>query len=241
MGGFPVLAAPARAMLLNALPTAGTTRATDGILRIDRNVHNQTSKHSMRITVIVIAFACLGPGLLTAEEPSPSPTPISRHHAPRSGPVRRLNYLERRRESEARAGAAEAKAQAQASRSSAAAAQAQTKAADRAREQAERQLRAEARIETRNQIPRANSDLMSRMGFSQEEIAAQKAREQSATSGAKEATAAPSPPQRQQEQSTPSKAPGAVGDHSTVSPAKADTVAPQKPISVLPTADPDSH
>ena len=195
----------------------------------------------MKITVIVISLACFSPGLLAAEEPSPSPTPIFRHHAPRPGPVRRLNYIERRHESEARAGAAQAKAQAQANRSSAAAAQAQAKAADRARAQAQRQVAAEARIETRNQVPRANSDLMSRMGFSEEEIAAEKAREQSAKSGAKETTDATSQAQRQQEQSTPTSGTGAVGDHPTVPPAKADGVAPQKPTSASPAADPDSH
>ena len=194
----------------------------------------------MKITVIVISLACFSPGLLAAEEPSPSPTPIFRHYAPRPGPVRRLNYFERRHESEARAGAAQAKAQAQANRSSAAAAQAQAKSADRARAQAQRQLAAEARIETRKQIPCANSDLMSRMGFSEEEIAAQKAREQSAKSGAKETTGTTSQAQRPQEQSTPTSGSGAAGEP-TVPPAKADGVAPQKPTSISPAADPDSH
>ena len=195
----------------------------------------------MKITVIVISLACFSPGLLAAEEPSPSPTPIFRHHAPRPGPVRRRNYIERRNESEARAGAAQAKAQAQASRSSDAAAEAQAKAADRARAQAQRQVAAEARNETRKQIPRANSDLMSRMGFSEEEIAAQKAREQSAKSGAKETTGATSQAKRQQEQPATSNGTGVVGDHLTVPPAKTDAVAPQKPTSASSAANPDSH
>jgi hypothetical protein len=194
----------------------------------------------MKITIIVISLACCGPGLLAAEEPSPSPTPIFRHHAPRPGPVRRLNYIERRHESEARAGAAQAKAQAQANRRSAAAAQAQAKTADRARAQAQRQVTAEARVETRNQVPRANSDLMSRMGFSEEEIAAQKAHEQSAKSAVKETPGATSQTQRQQEQSTPISGSRAVGAP-TVPPAKADGVAPQKPTSISPAANPDSH
>lgn len=193
----------------------------------------------MKITVIVISLACFSSGLLAAEEPSPSPTPIFRHYAPRPGPVRRLNYIERRHESEPRTGASQAKAQAQANRRSAKAAQAQAKAADQARVQAQRQAAAEARIETRKQIPRANSDLMSRMGFSEEEIAAQKAREQSAKSGAKE-TKVTSQAQRQQEQSTPIGGSGAVGKP-TVPPGKADGVAPQKPPSISPAADPDSH
>ena len=195
----------------------------------------------MKITVIVISLACFSLGLLAAEESSPSPTPIFRHHAPRPGPVRRLNYVERRHESEVRAGAPQAKAQTQANRRSAAAAEAQAKAADRARTQAKRKVAAEARIETRNQIPRANSDLMSRMGFSEEEIAAQKAREQSAKSGAKGTTDTTSQVQRQQEQVTPPNGTGAVGNHTIVPPAKADGVAPQEPTTISPAADPDSH
>ena len=196
----------------------------------------------MKILVIVISLACFSSGLLAAEEPSPSPTPISRRYTPRSGPVRRLNYFERKHESEARAEAAQAKAQAKANHSSAASAQAQAKAADRARAQAQRQVAAEARIETRNQIPRANSDLMSRMGFSEEEIAAQKAREQSAKSGAKETTDATSQAQRQQAQSTPTNGTGAaVADHPTVPHAKADGIAPRKPTGASPSSDPDSH
>jgi hypothetical protein len=195
----------------------------------------------MKISVIVISLACFSPGLLAAEEPSPSPTPILRHHAPRPGPVRRLNYIERRHEPEARTGAAQAKAQSQANRSSAAAAQAQAKATDRARTQAQHQVAAKARVETRNQIHRANSDLMSRMGFSEEEIAAQKAREQSAKSAAKGTTDTTSQVQRQQEQATPTNGTGAVDNHPTVPPAKGDGVAPQKPTSFSPAADPDSH
>ena len=228
-------------MLLKRSVEGWDQSATDEIRRIDGNVHNSPARQRMKITVIVISLACFGLGLLPAEEPSPSPTPIFRHHAPRSGPVRRMNYIERRHESEARAGAAQAKAQAQANRSSAAAAEAQAKAAERTRAQAQRQVAAEARIETRKQIPRANSDLMSRMGFSEEEIAAQKAREQSAKSGAKETTDAKSQAERQQEQSTPTSGTGVVGAHPTVPHAKADGVAPQKSTSASPAADPDSH
>ena len=165
----------------------------------------------MKILVIVISLACFSPGLLAAEEPSPSPTPISRRYAPRSGPVRRLNYFERKHESEARAG------------------------------EAQRQVAAEARIETKKQIPRANSDLMSRMGFSEDEIAAEKAREQPAKSGAKETTGATSQAQRQQEQPATSNGTGVVGEHLTVPPAKTDAVAPQKPTSASSAANPDSH
>jgi len=194
----------------------------------------------MKTTVIVISLACFSFGLLTAEEPTPSPTPVARRYAPRSGQGRRLNYVERRHESEARTGTAQAKAQAQINRQSAAAAQAQAKAADRSRTQAQRQVAAQARLETRNQVPRANSDLMSRMGFSEEEIAAEKAREQSAKSGAKETIAATSRRQRPQE-STPLSSTGALGDHPNVSSAKAKNAEPQTPASASAAVDPNSH
>jgi hypothetical protein len=174
----------------------------------------------MKTIAIVISLACFSHGLLAAEEPSPSPTPVFRNHVAHPGPLRRLNYIERRRESEARTEAAQARAQAQASRSSAAAAQAQAKAADRARAQAQRQVAAEARVETRNKTPHPTSDVMSRMGFSEQEIAAQKAREHSANPGAKGTTNTTSQAGRQQEQSKPALGSGAVGEHPTPSPAK---------------------
>jgi hypothetical protein len=78
------------------------------------------------------------------------------------------------------------------------------------------------------------------MGFSEEEIAAQEAREQSARSGGKETTGTTSQAQRLQEQSTPPQGTGAVGEP-TVPHAKADGIVPQKPTSASPVADPDSH
>ncbi len=181
----------------------------------------------MKITAIAISLACLSPVLLAAEEPSPSPTPILRSYAPRSGQLRRLNYFERKHESEARGEAAQAKAQARSDRTSAATTQAQAKAADRARNQAQRQVAAEARSETRKEMPRANSDLMSRMGFSEEEIAAQKAREQPVEPAAKETTDATSHAGHQHEPSIPTAGTGAV--------------APQKATNASTVADPDSH
>ena len=195
----------------------------------------------MKIITIVISLSCFSLGLLAGEEPSPSPTPILRHYAPRSGQVRRLNYFERKHESEARAEAAQAKAQAQANRRSDAAAQNQAKAADRTRAQAQRQVAAEERLETRNQVPRANSDLMSRMGFSEEEIAAEKAREQSAKSGTKERKGSTLQAQRQQEQATPTSGTVASGDNPNLAPAKADGLPLQKQTGISPVAGPDSH
>ena len=144
-------------------------------------------EQKMKVIAIVFSLACFSHGVLVAEEPSPSPTPVFRHYAPHSGQERRLNYIERRHDSEARVQAAQAKAQAQANRRSADAARVQVKTASRARAQAQRQVAVEARIEAKNATPRANSELMSRMGFSEQEIAAQKAREQSERPGGKEA------------------------------------------------------
>jgi hypothetical protein len=79
------------------------------------------------------------------------------------------------------------------------------------------------------------------MGFSEEEIAAEKAREQPVKSGAKETTDATSNAQRQHGQSTPTSGTGVVDDPPTVPRAKADGVAAQKPTSASPAADPDSH
>ena len=195
----------------------------------------------MKITAIAISLACLSPGLLAAEEPSPSPTPIFRNYAPHSAQERRLNYFERKHESEARGETAQAKAQARADRTSAAATQAQTKAANRARTQAQRQVATETRSETRKEIPRTNSDLMSRMGFSEEEIAAQKAREQPGTPVAKETTDSTFQTQRPQEQSIPNASIGAPSDHPILPHAKADTGAAQQPVRASPAPDPESH
>lgn len=195
----------------------------------------------MKIIAIVISLACFSHGVLVAEEPSPSPTPDFRRHAPHPGPVRRLNYIERRHESEARVEASEAKAQAQVNRRSADAAQAQSKAASRARTQAQRQVAAETRIEAKNATPHANSELMSRMGFSEQEIAAQKAREQSERPGGKEAKESTLQEARRPETSPPVVETGAADQQSTVSHAKAVGAATQKPTSASSATDPDSH
>lgn len=194
----------------------------------------------MKVIAIVISFACFSLGALEAEEPSPSPTPIFRHSALRPGPLRRSNYIERRRESEARTGAAQAKAQAQANRRSANAAQAQVKEASRTRAQAQRQVAAEARNEARNATPRANSELMSRMGFSETEIAAQKAREEAAKPGAKESNETMSQGEPRQPQPKPATSPGAESDRPALSQTEVDGHPKGKPTSASPTPA-DSH
>ncbi len=152
----------------------------------------------MKVITIVISLACISHGALGDDLATPSPTPVYPNYIGRPGSVRRLERIDRQRalqaESEARA---QARAQAKASRRSTAATKAQAREAARARTQTQRQVAAQNRIEARNETPRSNSDLMTRMGFSGQEIAAQKAREQSAKSGSEETFSATSQAEHQ--------------------------------------------
>jgi len=174
----------------------------------------------------------------TREEAAKNPDLLERDwdNIDRSGSLQRLKYIDRMRalqgaakrnaEGRLRAEAARAEARAQAERRSVVAVQAaQAKAAARAQAQAQVQAAERARLEAESGVglkkgSPPTSALMSRMGFSEKEIAAQKAREHSAKSGAKETTDATSQAGRQQEQSKPAVDSGAVGDHPAPSPAK---------------------
>ena len=187
--------------------------------------------------VFLISLACFSHGALADEDATPTPTPAYLNRLARPGSLRRQEQIERRSALKAQAESrAQTKAQTKADRRTTAAAQSQARAAGRAREQAQRQVAAEARRESANATPHATSDLMSRMGFSEKEIAAQKAREQPAKPGAKETAAASSQAGRQQEQSTPTED---TADQPALSSAR-DAATP-KPASASPTADPDSH
>lgn len=131
----------------------------------------------MKIIAIVIVFACFSGSAWAVDEATPSPTPVILKRHLRPGAQRRQQQVERRPESQDRNAS---RARAKASRRSTAAAEAQAKVAGRAREQARREVEAQARREAANAAPRPTSDLMSRMGFSEQEIATQKAREQPA-------------------------------------------------------------
>jgi membrane protein involved in colicin uptake len=146
----------------------------------------------MKIIAIVIVFACFSGSARAVDEATPSPTPIFLKRHVRPGAQRRQRQVERRPDLQDRN---ESRAQAKASRHSTAAAKAQAKAAGRTREQARREVEAQARREAANAAPRPTSDLMSRMGFSGQEIATQKAREQPAKPEAKE----PAKPKSQHE------------------------------------------
>lgn len=134
----------------------------------------------MKLMGTVILLACLSHGVLADDTPTPTPTPLHPRHAARQGSPRRMEQLYRHRTLDAQSQShATARAQAKANRLSTASGQSQAKAATNAREQAQHQVDAEARRESARAIPQATPDLMRRMGFSEQEIAAQKALEDS--------------------------------------------------------------
>jgi hypothetical protein len=190
----------------------------------------------MKITAILVLLACLSPVALADDLATPSPTPVYIHPFTRRAAVRRAEQIDRRRirqaETESRS---QTRASAQASRHSASASLAQAREAARAREQAEREVAIQNRVEAARANSQPTSDLMSRMGFSEKEIAMQKAREQSAKSGAKEAD----PPGAQTQFQQPSQSVSGTGipEHHP-SPSNATAVdAAQKPGSASAAAD----
>jgi hypothetical protein len=100
---------------------------------------------------------------------------------------------------------------------------------------------AEARIQAKNATPHPNSELMSRMGFSEQEIAAQKAREQPVRAGDTETKESTSQAARRLEESVPAAETRSADQQSSVSHAKADGAAARKPTGASSAADPDSH
>ena len=179
----------------------------------------------MNVIAIVILLACFCRGALADDQATPSPTPVYLSRLARPGTLRRQEEIERRRVLEA---------QAKADRRSAVDAQAEARTAARVREQAQRQVEAEERALAANATPHATSDLMSRMGFSAPEIAAQKAREQSRKPEAKKTTDVTSHAGRQSEQSRPAVNSGTPEDHLT----RSHT---EKPTSPSPAPNSGSH
>ena len=126
--------------------------------------------------------------------PTPTPTPAYLNPLARRGEVRRLEQSDRRRAArETSQGKAATRAQKRSDRRSTAVTDAQARATARSREQAQREIAAEARRETSHATAHPTSDLMARMGFSADEIAAQKAHETPAKPGMKEPMSTPSP------------------------------------------------
>ena len=142
--------------------------------------------HQIAYFSLLVSFSCCTHRALADDFATPTPTPGYLKPLP-AGSLRRAERIDRRRavQSEAQSNA-HARAQAKANRSTAAALKTKTREADHAREQAERAVAAEARRETARETPHTNSDLMARMGFTENEVAVQKAREQSGQLGKKE-------------------------------------------------------
>ncbi len=196
----------------------------------------------MTVIAIVILLASFSRGVIADDEATPSPTPVYLDHLARPGSLRRLEQIDRQRALQAESElSAQARAQAKTNRLSTAAVQAQSRAAAHAREKAQRQVEAQARIEAANETPHATSDLMKRMGFSEQEIAAQKTREESVNPVAKEATDATSQAGRQHEQSKAAADPGSAASHPAPSAARTNGAAAEKPTSASPVPDPGSH
>jgi len=190
----------------------------------------------MKITAILVLLACLSPVALADDLATPSPTPSYIHPFTRRAAVRHAAQIDRRRTRQAEVESrGQTRASAQASRRSASASLAQAREAARAREQAEREVAVENRVEAAHSTSQPTSDLMSRMGFSEKEIAMQKAREQSAQFGTKEADRPAAQPQSQQQSQSVFLA-GTPEHHPAPSPGTAANAA-QKPASASSAAD----
>ncbi len=151
----------------------------------------------MRISTLVsvILLACLSQAALADDlsTATPSPTPAYINPLGRRGDIRRAERIARQNDRQSTAGSrAQARAKQEAERAAEATAQERARQAARAREQAQREVAAQNRRETRNEKPQLTSDLMSRMGFSEKEIADQKAKEQATGAKSKETPAATS-------------------------------------------------
>ena len=149
----------------------------------------------MKVIAALGLLAALSHGALADDlaTPTPSPTPLYLRPLAHPGSVWRIEQLQRRRAVEAELDSKTARAQAKENRRATVTAQAKAREAERTRERAQRQVDAEARREAARATPRPTSDLMKRMGFSEQEIAAQKALEGSAKPGATPASSPAKP------------------------------------------------
>ena len=179
------------------------------------------------------SFVCFTRYAVADDFSTPTPTPAYLRPLP-AGPLRRAEWVDRRRAVQAETQSdAQARAQTKASRRANVAAQkTDSKEAARARAQAQRDLAVEARHESAKETPHTNSDLMARMGFSEEEVAAQKGREQSGQLGKKEMTNGIVGADHPQQTSATS---------SNARPGDPSHTASQKPAPSPTTSDPDSH
>ena len=150
----------------------------------------------MKIFITLLALTCLSQAASADDLVTPTPTPAI--YLPRAGhpnSLRRQEKLERRNERQtAFESKKEVRAQKRVDRVTTATAEARARNAARARATAEREVAAQSRAQSATQKPHLTSDLMTRMGFKEEEIAAQKAREQAAKAGSQDTTAAKTAP-----------------------------------------------
>ena len=188
-------------------------------------VHYPSARQKMKVIAIVISLACFCRGALADDQATPSPTPVYLYRPARPGTLRRQEEIQRRRELEA---------QAKADRRSVWPLRRKLEQPPVSASKRQQKVQAEERAQAANATPHATSDLMSRMGFSAQEIAAQKAREQSLKPEAKETTDVTSQAGRQSEQSRPAVNSGTPEDHLTRSHA-------EKPTSPSPVPDSGSH
>ncbi|MEO7166733.1 MAG: hypothetical protein ABI016_06815 [Chthoniobacterales bacterium] len=148
----------------------------------------------MKTITIALLLACLGHAALADDLATATPTPtLVINPLARRGDIRRAERYNRRSERQtAVANRAKDRSQQRIDRVAAQTAQAQARQAARSREEAQREVAAENRRQTHAEKPRLTSDLMTRMGFNDRQIADQKAREQTGGTVPKEA-ASPTP------------------------------------------------
>jgi hypothetical protein len=155
--------------------------ASEGMIATLKRALSKTSA----LLLSILACSIHGAQADDVATPTPTATPYINPLA-RRGELRRLERTERRAGLDASdANAARTRERSQAGRRSTAAARAQAREAARTREHAQHEVAAEARSETAHATPHATSDLMKRMGFSEQGIAAQKAREEAEKSAPK--------------------------------------------------------
>lgn len=150
----------------------------------------------MKITTIVALFLAGLSVIAFADDfgtPTPTPTPYYLGRPGRHGPAWQEQVVRRNERRTAAESRHQARAEEKAGRTAAGTAQVQAREAAREKAEAQRQLAEENHREARAEKPELTSDLMRRMGFSEQEIAAQKAREQKPAAGAINPTEAASP------------------------------------------------
>jgi len=140
----------------------------------------------MKTTATLILLASLTCIARADDLATPSPTPIYLHHLAPPGTIRRAEQLNRQHELQSEVDArAQARQQAKANRAATAKAEAQARVDAHTKEKAQQQVDAEARRESAKATPKSTSELMKQMGFSDQEVAAQKAKEDAAKAGQK--------------------------------------------------------